>query len=199
MTKMQIIAKATLACLGFYIVATLTKTITKFAFTDPDPSALAVAISLAGITVLITVIAFFLIFKNDVLAHKIPGPGAQPNYKTQALWLVISLRIGFVFLGLVLLTSSLPGILNVAFSLSPPNIRLWLTNAIASKSILSSIDLSSSKQLNLIYDSLKLVLIIYLLCGAPHLSHWQLRRSIALQQPQETRNPNDSSERSENE
>lgn len=196
---MQIIAKAVLACLGLYIVATLSETITKSAFTGSDSSALAGAISLAGITVFVTVIAFFFIFKNDFLAQKIPGPGDQLDSKTQALWIIISLRIGFGFLGLVLLTSSIPGILNVAFRLSPQNVRLWLTNAIAYKSILSSIDLSSSKQLTFIYDSLKLVLIIYLLCGAHHLIHWQLKHSITLQRLHENQKPNDYSERHENE
>ena len=199
MTKMLIIAKAVLACLGIYIVATLSETITKPAFIGSDSSALRVAISLAGITVFMTVIAFFLIFKNDVLACKIPGLGEKLGSKLGPIWLIGCLRVGLVFLGLVLLTSSIPSILNVAFRLSPPNIRLWFNNAIASKSILSSIDLSSSKQLTFIYDSLKLVLIIYLLCGAPHLICWQLKRSMALQQPQESQNPNDYSERSENE
>jgi hypothetical protein len=199
MTKMQIIAKAILACLGIYIVTTLSETITKSAFTGSDSSALVVAINLAGITVFITVIAFFLIFKNDALACKIPGPGEKLGSKLGPIWLIGSLRVGLVFLGLVLLTSSIPGILNVAFRLSPPNIRLWLTNAIASKNTFDLIDLSSQKQLTFVYDSLNLVLIIYLLCGAPHLICWQLKHSMILQQPQETQNPNDYSERPENE
>ncbi len=181
MTKMQIIAKAGLVSLGIYTVVTLCWYLTHVIPSFNLPSYLVGTLCFTVFAVFFAVITFFLIFNNDSLARKMAGPGDQLNPATEALWLAASLRLASVFCGLILLSASIPTIRNVL--LVPIRIRPFINEIFLFDSYPKTLLLPFSKWCAIIYNLLKLILAVYLLCGAPHFVRWQFRHSIIQYQP----------------
>jgi len=181
MTKMQIIAKAGLVSLGIYAIVTLCWHLSCLTPLFDFPSLLTSILFYAAFAVFIAVIVFFLIFNNNDLARKIVGPEEELNPTAKALWLTASLRLAVVFCGLILLSTSIPTILSIL--LSPIHIRTWVNELFLFRGFPKSLMFPFRKWCTLIYDFLKTILAIYLLCGAPHFVRWQLRHSIAYHQP----------------
>jgi len=157
---------------------------------------------LAVHAVVIALIVYFIIFKNDGLARKMAGAGEEPDPTTQTIWLITSLRLGSAFYGLVLLSSSIAIVVTILCLLWPPNIRVFITNIITSPNPAGALDLSGREWFTNGYKLIKAILAIYLLCGAPHFVRWQLNHSITGNQPKTPKNSNShniSSERADNE
>lgn len=178
---MQIIAKAGLVSLGIYAVVTLCWYLTHVIPTFNLPSPLFGILCFTVFAVFFAVITFFLIFNNDSLARKMAGPGDQLNPTAKALWLYASLRVATIFCGLILLSTSIPTIRNIL--LVPIRIRPLINEIFLFDSFPKSLLLPFPKWCAIIYNSLKLISAVYLLCGAPHFLRWQSRHSIFQCQP----------------
>lgn len=181
MTKMQMIAKAGLVSLGIYAVVNLCWYLTHVIPSFNIPSPLIGILCFAVFAVFIAVITFYLIFNNDSLARKMAGPGDQLNPAAKTLWLSSSLRVAAVFCGLILLSASIPTIRNIL--LVPIRIRPFINEIILFDRYPKPLLMPFSKWCRIIYNFLKLILAVYLLCGAPHFVRWQFRHSIIRCQP----------------
>jgi len=181
MTRMQIIAKAGLVSLGIYAVVTLCWYLTHVIPSFNLPSGLVGTLCFTVFAIFIAVTTFFLIFNNDSLTRKMAGPGDQLNPATEALWLAASLRVATVFCGLILLSTSIPTIRNIL--LVPIRIGPLINEIFLFDSFPKSLLFPFSKWCAIIYNFLKLILAVYLLCGAPHFLRWQFRHSIVQCQP----------------
>ena len=182
MTKMQIVAETVLVILGIYIVAALCSHLVLIqSITDTTSF-----VFLAGFAILIAVAILFLIFKNDNLARKMAGDGEKLNPSNEAIWLAASLRLGAVLCGLIVLSTSMPTIVSVLTS--PVYVRLFVNEMFLFKSFPLSFVHSPQVWCTAIYNFLKVILAIYLLCGAPHFIRWQLKHVAVI-----------NSERSDNE
>ena len=181
MTRMQIIAKAGFVSLGIYAVVNLCWYLTHVIPSFNTPSPLIGILCFAVFAVFIAVITFYLIFNNDSLARKMAGPGDQLNPAAKALWLAASLRVAAVFCGLILLSASIPTIRNIL--LVPIRIGPFINEIFLFDSFPKPLLFPFSKWCRIIYNFLKLILAVYLLCGAPHFVRWQFRHSIIRCQP----------------
>lgn len=202
MTRMQIIAKAGLVSLGIYAVVTLCWYLTHVIPSFNLPSCLVGTLCFTVFAVFIAVTTFFLIFNNDGMARKMAGPGDQLNPATEALWLAASLRVATVFCGLILLSTSIPTIRNIL--LVPIRIGPLINEIFLFDSFPKSLLLPFPKWYAIIYNFLKLILAVYLLCGAPYFVRWQSRHSLVQCQPitkktESANSPIANSERDDNE
>jgi hypothetical protein len=115
-SKLQIIAKAVLAFLGLSAVVNLCQNLSILTSTTQaqDTSMLRVILFFPVVIILIIAVAYLLVLKNDWLPRKMAGPGEKLNPEEEALWLAGSLRMIAIFYGLILLSSSIPTILNIS-------------------------------------------------------------------------------------
>lgn len=202
MTKMQIIAKTVITVLGIYAVLALYNSYPgMFMYRRQQPAVIPEILSLSALIVLAALAIYFLIFNNDNIANKIAGPGEQLTQQSQADLLSKSLRIGLVLTGLMLLPRSIPAIIKI------PKMLLLLGSVIddifISKRYPRMLMLSYSEWLGNVYDFLKAMLALYLICGAPHFIRRQLKHTLCRKSNiNQTEIPNLSiadSERAENE
>lgn len=202
MTRMQIIAKAGLISLGIYAVVNLCWYLGIQIPLSNLTSPLSYILCFAVFAVFIAIITFFLIFNNNSLARKIAGPGDKLNPAAQTLWLSSSLRVAVVFCGLILLSASIAIIRNIL--LVPLHIRPIINEIFLFDRFPRQLLMSFSKWCEIIYNFLKIILAVYLLCGAPHFVRWQFRHSIIRCQPitqktESEKSPLTNSERFDNE
>lgn len=176
MAKMHIIAKAALTFLGIYGIVT---TCRYLSFLIPSPEGRILPI--IGFSIFAAAIAFFFIFKNNSLTHKLAGPGEILNPGTQTIWLITSLRLVLVFCGLIIFSTSITTIIKIL--LTPVYIRPMVNEIFVLKRFPTSLELSLRQWSDLIFDLGKAGLAIYLLYGAPHFVRWQLKYSFSNNQP----------------
>ena len=176
MTRVQIIAKTLLTVLGIYAVVTLYRFyLPRYAYLPDEMPIFQKLVLLCAFTVVVGFVAYFMVFNNNRLSGKLVGPGRPLDRVTQASWLAKSLRIGLVFVGLMLIPDSIPVVIKTLklFFL----IRTAVNDIMISKSIPKILDLSYRQWLNVLYDFLKALLALYLICGAPHFVRWQAKHS----------------------
>jgi len=89
--------------------------------------------------------------------------------------LAIVLVIGFVILGLLILVGSARDLMILVKYFPLTNIRLWVSDVIEDKSIRDNLDLSVEVK-RYISALFKLFVSAYLICGAPQLVRWHLKR-----------------------
>ena len=123
-------------------------------------------------------VACILIFKNDSLACKITGSQDDAEDFDRKSYLIKSFRIAFVILGLLFLCSSntISETIKALQAFSFSNIRMWISAVIETKKITGNLDFSKRSIIN-ITALFKLAVIVYLLCGAPHIIRWHLKNS----------------------
>jgi amino acid transporter len=175
MTKMQIIAKTILAVLGIDAVVLLWGSYPgRYHYPDAAPVILQV-LWLVAFAVLTVVIVYLMVFDNDYLCRQIVGPEDDSARAEQAALLAKSLRIGLVFAGLMLLPRSVPTMIKIPklFFLVRPAVN----DIIIFKRVPDILRLSGPEWFRTIYNSLRAILAIYLVCGAPHFVRWQVRHS----------------------
>jgi|GEM_PF-2022127 len=176
MTRMQIIAKAVLTVLGVYALVLLYRVYPGRYTYRPDETPLFLEVALlCAFTVLVGLVAYFMVFSNSQLASKLAGPGEPLDTAKKSAWLVESLRVGLVFTGLMLLPGSAPTLVKIAKTFFL--IRPVFNEIIISKSIPNMLRLSYAQWYTSIYHLLEAVLTIYLICGAPHFVRWQAKHS----------------------
>ncbi len=180
MTKIQIIAKTILTVLGIYAVVTLYGFYPGRYVYRPDKMLMLQEFALlCTFTILLGFVAYFMVFHNDRLSGKLAGPGEPLDTATESAWLVKSLRVGLVFTGLMLLSGSAPTLVKIAKAFFL--IRPAVNEIIISKSTPNMLRLSYSQWYTSIYHLLKAVLTIYLICGAPHFTRWQIKHTLGQQ------------------
>lgn len=202
MTKMQMVAKTTLTILGIYAAVTLYRFYpSRYISSAQEPSIFQEILFFSAFTIFVAFIVYSMIFNNDSLSRKMAGLGQQLHPQIQASWLVKSLHTGLVFAGLMLLPNSVPTMiktLKIFFLIRPA-----INDILISKSVPNILRLSYAQWYENIYDFLKAILALYLLCGAPHFIRWQLKHSLRRESNiEQTENPNSSitnSERFKNE
>ena len=202
MTRMQVLAKTTLTVLGVYAILTLCGHCPVGYMCRHEQSAIVPEIlSLCTFAVLAALTVYFVIFKNTALSKRIAGPGEILDPRTQALWLVKSLRVGLVLAGLMLLPRSIPIMVKIPkmFFL----IRPALNDIIVSKRVPNILRLSYSEWFKNIYGFLRAILAIYLIYGAPHFIRWQVKQNLCskpnIEQTEIPKSPIANSEGAENE
>lgn len=180
MTKMQIIAKAVLAGLGFYLLGLIMHA-TQRAFYNLDyiTNSMTV-IGLALCIIAIIFVILFRIFRNDKLARDIAGPGEVLDARRQRIWLIISLRLSVVFTGLFLLARSMQLFVSLSHKLFffLPQSREWASRIMNSNSISDGLAMFFAGPLSVFHNICLAAMIIYLLAGAPHLVKWQIEHSV---------------------
>ncbi|MCX5637455.1 MAG: hypothetical protein NTX52_07155 [Planctomycetota bacterium] len=169
---MQIIAKAVLAILGLSAIVNICSYLRMLTSLTQDTSALRTILFLPVFIILLIPIAYFLIFKNNRLACKMAGPGEKLNPESETLWLVASLRLVAILYGLILLSSSIPTILNIA--VSPLYIRPLINEIFTFGTFPKSLIFPAAQWSYMIYNFLKALLAIYLLYGWPQFIRFQL-------------------------
>jgi len=175
MTRMQTITKTVLMVLGIYGVVTLWRSYPgQYHYPDEAPVILQV-LCLLAFAVLTVLIMYLMVFDNDSLCHKMTGAEDDSARAEQPALLTKSLRIGLVFTGLMLLPNSMPAMIKIPklFFL----IRPAVSDIITSRDVPNMLRLSGAEWFRNIYNLLKVILAIYLVCGAPHFVRWQLRHS----------------------
>jgi hypothetical protein len=174
MTKMQIFAKTVFTVLGIYAVVTLYRFYPgRYAYRPDETPIFQELVLLSAFTVVVGFIVYFTVLNNTRLSSKLAGPGPLLESATQAAWLAKSLRVGLVFIGLMLLPNSMPVIVKTLklFFL----IRTTVNDIVIWKSIPRILERSYREWFNVLYDFLKALLALYLICGAPHFIRWQIR------------------------
>ena len=177
MTKMQIVAKAVLTVLGIYAVVNSYRFYPgQYMYSSQQPSTPLELLFLSAFTIMVAIIAYFMIFNNTRLSIKMAGPGQQLDPQTQAAWLAKSLYIAIVLAGLLLLPNSINAIIKL---LRIPFIIHPAINEIIQFKRFPAILVSSYRLwYKNIYDLLKAILAVYLICGAPHFIRWQKKKSL---------------------
>lgn len=178
MTKMQIIAKAVLTFLGIYAAVNLN--IRMLIFQGQDISITQVVLSSSAVIVSLIAVAYFLIFKNNRLAYKMAGPGEKLNPESEILWLAASLRMVAILYGLMLLSTSIPTILNIV--VSPLHICSLANEIFTFRTFPKSLTFKPYQWSYMTFNFLKAILAVYLLYGWPRFIRLQLnlRKSEAL-------------------
>ena len=153
MTKMQIVAKATLTILGTMCIVNLCHNLSMLTYFIWNTSTLRVILFLSAFIILLITIAYLLIFKNNRLASIMAGEGEKLNPESQALWLAVSLRLVAIFYGLMLLSTSIPTILNIV--VSPIHIRPLINEIFTFKTFPKSLIFTTRQWSTMIYNFLK--------------------------------------------
>jgi len=177
LTKAQIIAKTMLTTLGIYAAYVILNVIFNSSVRiTPESSSLSFFIKITVCIICLVPAAYYLIFKNDSLACRITGDqeGIEEDFN-QRHYLIKALRIGFVLLGLLILVKSARDLMVLVKYFPLTNIRLWITDVIEDKSIRDNLDLSREVK-RYISALFKLLVSAYLICGAPQLIRWHLKR-----------------------
>jgi len=174
MTKMQIIAKATLTFIGLSAIVNLCQYqhILTYAAQDRGISTFQLFLFLSVFIILAVAMAYLFIFKNDWLVYKIAGSGEKLNPEHETLWLVGSLRMVAVLYGLILLATSIPTILNII--VSPLYLCHLIDEILTFKTFDKLPTFTSSQWLSMTYNFLKTTLTVYLLYGWPQFIRFQL-------------------------
>lgn len=177
MARIQILARTMLTVLAIYAVVVLLGYYSHLPRTQELSLWQELLACFACITLAI-VIVYLMIF-NDRFYRKIVGAEEAAEPQAQPTWLVESLRIGLVFAGLMLLPRSVPVLIRTAklFFL----IRPAVSDIIVSKTVPDILRLSYAQWYRTIYEFLKAVLAVYLICGAPYFLRWQMRHSPRAQ------------------
>jgi hypothetical protein len=184
---MQIIAKAALTILGVSAIVNICSYLSMLTSLTQNTSALQTILFLPVFIILLILIAYFLIFKNNRLACKMAGPGEKLNPESETLWLVASLRLVAILYGLILLSSSIPTILNIATL--PLHIRPLINEIFTFGTFPKSLIFTSRQWSSMIYNFLEAILAVYLLYGWPQFIRFQLnihKTESALNQNQYT-------------
>jgi hypothetical protein len=176
----QIIAKTLLCMCGIYTLLTIL--LQSFMLNNivfEGRSYWEIVVGILTIIVFISVICsiiYFLIIENNWLVMKIlPEEEAVGNPKK---WFTASLRVGLVFLGLILFAKGMDKNLSIVYSLAklPSQCRDLITNIIQGNRIFAD-------RVNFyeICHVLRLIIVVYLIAGAPHFIKWQLKRNSTIE------------------
>ena len=184
MSRMQIVAKAILTFIGLGAMTRLCYHLSMLPRLMQGKSAVQAILFLSLFIILLVTVVYLLIIKNNRLAYKMAGPGETLNPENKALWLAASLRLGVIFYGLILLTSSIPTILSIV--ISPIHIRSVVNEIFTFKRFPTALIFSASQWSTMVYNLLKAILAVYLLYGCPHFIHFQLN----ILKTKSLRNPN---------
>ena len=168
------------------------------------PAIMPEILSFSSFAALATLAVYFVIFNNTKFSGMIAGPELatdEPEPRKQRLLLAKSLRVGLVFVGLMLLPRSIPMMVKIPkiFFL----IRPAFNDIIISKSAPGILRLSYSEWFRDIDGFLRAILALYLIYGAPHFIRWQVKHSARqesnIEQKVTAKCPSTNSERSEHE
>lgn len=171
MTKMQILAKTALTVIGIHAIVLLLRN-TGMTFYRPAPWFLH-AIHFMLLIALIFILARVLIFKNDSIARSITGPGKKLSPNKAAAFLACSYRVALVFYGLTLLNSSARQFQNLITVFNPVLIRKWINNTLYAG--FDFIEFCVGLK-GFLLSLFLVVLMVYLIVGAPHFVRMQAKR-----------------------
>ncbi|MCD6391976.1 MAG: hypothetical protein J7M40_00555 [Planctomycetes bacterium] len=181
MTKMQIIAKAVLAGLGFYCVGIILRSVHRqFLHAYGIAHALAIiALVLAICAVILLVL--WRISRNGQLARKLAGEGPALDRKTQRTWLAASFRLSCVFAGLFLLAGSITEVVDAVVKVAQflPAASQWFNNLVSPGQFLEMLLVLILSVVKYLVGLGFLAFIVYLMLGAPSFIRWQIKRSVS--------------------
>jgi hypothetical protein len=172
MNKMQTIARIALAAIAIYIVLDLAKSIVSSLYFIGHAGELPLIsfVASASMIILAVIIAWQLIARGEKWACRIVAYAQDYEAEEKTNWLPMTYRIIAIGLGVLFIWWAIPSIF------------VLVTYA---KSILPSSN-AGYKQLytghllltQFISVILRLIMAVYLLCGAPHFVRWQVKKTL---------------------
>jgi hypothetical protein len=171
---MQIIAKAVLTFLGLSAFVNFSqnfRTMTSLSQTQ-DTSILRDILFSLFVIILLIVIAYWLILKNDWLVCKIPSSSEKVYPESEILWLTASLQMVAIAYGLILLLDSITTILNILAL--PFYLRPLVSEVFTFKAFPKSLAFTSYQWSSMVHNFLQTILAVYLLYGWPQFIRFQL-------------------------
>jgi len=180
MTKMQIIAKAVLAGLGFYCVGVILRCIHRqFLHAYGIAHALAI-IALVLVICAVILLVLWRISRNEQLARKLAGEGPAIDLKTQQTWLAVSHRLSCVFAGLFLLAGSMTEVTDAVVKAAQflPAASQWFSNIVSPGQFGEMLLVLILSMLRLLLHVGFLAFTVYLMLGAPSFIRRQIKRSV---------------------
>ena len=177
MNKMQSLAKVLMAVLGLYILFHLFKdcgvifSLVQYADLDEINMVKVVIISILYLAIYIIFI-YQLLFKGDKWSRKIVSDTlSQDDSQPDICWLTVSYRLAAFVCGIIILFWTLPAMINFV-------VHIFVQ---AQYGELVREQHKSLYRNNTIVTILRLAISIYLICGAPHIVRWQVKKSLVEQ------------------
>ncbi len=174
MTKVQIAAKSLLTGLVVYAAVALLRPLAELSYCDAaarSPLMLLLAALYVGLGI---GAAWYVVAVSNRLVAGTVDPDVLAPGRSQRL-LAQALTLTMVSVGLLLLPRAVPtlaAILELPFVLRPV-----ISEAIIERGLPSALQATAAEWLRRLYALVRMVLAIYLLCGAPQLVRWQVRRA----------------------
>ena len=175
MNKMQTIARITFAGIAFYIILDLAKSILSSLYFIghagelPLISLLMSFVAIGGMIILGVIIARELILRGEKWACRIVTQAQDYEAEEKTNWLPTTYHIIAIGLGILLIWWTIPSIFQFvsSFLLSlNPDYKQFYTISRLLPTLISVI--------------VRLIITVYLLCGAPHFVRWQVNKTLEL-------------------
>jgi len=171
-TKMQIAAKSLLTGLIVYAAISLLKPLTELPYyLTAESTPLALFLLVLCVALLVAAGLYIVAVGNRLLPRTAPDDEVLAPEQARRL-LAQALLLTMVLVGLALLPKSLPTI--AAILKLPFVLRAIISDAIVDRGLPSA---STTQWFRHIYEFARLLLVLYLLCGAPRFVRWQIART----------------------
>ncbi len=175
MTKVQIAAKSLLTGLLVYAGISLLKPLSQLPYYDTDPDT-PLTISLLVLCVgLVVAAGLYIVVVSGRLLPEATVDEEPLAADAERRLLAQTLTLTMVAVGLMLLPGSvgtMVDILKLPFVLRP-----IITEALVERAFPQMLRFSGARGLRQLYDLVRMLLALYLLCGAPQFVRWQLARA----------------------
>jgi len=176
MNKMQTIARITLAAIALYIILEITKSMFQslyFIGRDSELSVISLLMATGSMVILAGIIAWQLIVRGEKWACKIAAHDQDYEAEEKTNWLPTTYHIIAVGLGILFIWWTIPYIFQLLYyiKLAQPSsngqhIQFYSGGYRVLPTLISVIA--------------RLIIAVYLLCGAPHFVRWQVKKTLEL-------------------
>lgn len=170
---MQIVAKALLFILGIWLFSILLNDIKVPTLVYRDDNYTRFLAYTISILLLLVIALCITIFNSNTFTQKIVGPGDKLTGPQLNLWFTTALRLAAVFSGLVLIIYNLPHLLAI-LEFPFRHIRPFITQVFIYKQTPDLLQLPIRTTVPAITNTIKIIVAVYLVFGAPHYVKSQL-------------------------
>lgn len=180
MTRPHLIAKLIFAAMGIYFLMHFLSGIISIVVTlqqNYPPETLTLRMSIVTARLIITfATSLILLFRSDWLVRIIVGPTIGQCEIASSRWIITGFRITACLCGLLIIYHRIEMLFYyVPTIINGPNILSYMTLGGQTSQV------SAKTLVAILVEIIKWVLAIYLILGASHYVHWQMRR-IAVKQ-----------------
>ena len=178
MTKMHLLARFVLTVLGIFVIVALLDSINVLAkthFGSPSSGVTAPKLVLLGVLSCVgCMLTYYFLFNSDSLVAKMVGPISEERLAVELIWIIAGFRLVFFLCGLLIMRDSIWFLIRAGvFLITSPKV---LVDMIVYKYVDEIFRLDFYEWLQLFVKACKAALGIYLILGAPHFVHRQIRK-----------------------